>query len=279
MTTQMTIPDRSEAAEYYFTYIDKVGPGDIREIIRAQEAEIVSLLEGIDEEKSLYRYEPGKWSIRELVSHCSDTERVFVFRALWFGRGFADALPSFDQNIAAAGANADKRPLKDHIAEFRAVRSATIAFFDSLPDEAWGRRGIASGNEVTVRALAYIVAGHVAHQHDAGHGPPPHRRRRPMRPLDEHQAPGHGGCGGEDDGRRLHGRDARHHVRADGGLQRHREICRAELQNRRPAGRGTRCRPPSAWADKGSLRYRIPPGSRGRLGRSTRARPGPWRLR
>jgi hypothetical protein len=161
--TQTQRPDRSEAADYYFMYIDKVGPGDIRSIIRSQQAETVSFLKGIDDEKSLYRYEPGKWSIRDIVSHISDTERVFVFRALWFGRGFDTPLPSFDQNVAAPTAKADSRAWKDLIEEFNAVRSATIALFDSLPDEAWSRRGVASGNEVTVRALAYITAGHVAH--------------------------------------------------------------------------------------------------------------------
>lgn len=159
----ISIPDRTEAAEYYFTYIDKVGAGDIRELIRAQEAETVSFLATIDEKKSLYRYEPEKWSIREVVSHLNDTERVFVFRALWFARGFDTPLPSYDQNVAIGGAHADERPWKEHIDEFRAVRSATIALFDSLPDEAWGRGGIASGNPVTVRALAYITAGHLTH--------------------------------------------------------------------------------------------------------------------
>ena len=163
MKAHSSIPDRTEAAEYYFTYIDKVGSGDIRAIIRAQQAETVSFLESIDDAKSLYRYEPGKWSVREVVSHINDAERVFVFRALWFARGFDTPLPSFDQLIAISAADADKREWTDHIEEFRAIRGSTISFFDSLPDEAWGRRGVASGNEFTVRALAYIVAGHVAH--------------------------------------------------------------------------------------------------------------------
>jgi DinB superfamily len=163
MNTDSSIPDRTEAAEYYFQYINQVGPGDIRAILRAQQAETVSLLESIDDSQSLYRYEPGKWSIREVVSHVSDTERVFVFRALWFARGFDGPLPSFDQNIAVPSANADKRAWREIIEEFRAVRGATIAFFDSLPADAWARRGIASGNEVTVRALAYIAAGHLTH--------------------------------------------------------------------------------------------------------------------
>ncbi len=158
-----TIPDRTEAAEYYFTYIDQVPPGDIREILRAQEQETLSFLRGIDDDKSLYRYAPDKWSIRELVGHVNDTERMFVARAFWFARGFDTPLPSFDQNVAVSTAGSDERPWGSHLDEFAAVRASTLSFFDNLPDDAWTRRGIASGNPFTVRALAYIAAGHVTH--------------------------------------------------------------------------------------------------------------------
>jgi hypothetical protein len=157
------IPDRTEAAEYYFTYIDQVGPGDICEILRAQQPETLALLKSISDDQSLHRYAPDKWSIRELVSHLNDTERLFVARAFWFARGFDSPLPSFDQNVAVAGAGADDRSWNSHIDEFRAVRDATLAFFENLPMQAWGRRGIASGNPFTVRALAYVAAGHVIH--------------------------------------------------------------------------------------------------------------------
>ena len=156
-------PDRTEAAEYYFTYIDQVPPGDIREILRAQQPETIALLQSITDDYSLYRYAPDKWSIRELVGHVNDCERLFVSRAFWFARGFDTPLPSFDQDIAVAGAKSDDQPWSRHIDDFRAVREATLTFFDTLPDEAWGRRGIASGNPFTVRALAYIAAGHVTH--------------------------------------------------------------------------------------------------------------------
>jgi len=123
----------------------------------------VKLLEGISDEQSLYRYAPGKWSIREVVSHLNDTERLFVFRAMWFARGLEPALPSFDQDVALAGAYADERPWRQHIDEFRAVRAASLAFFKHLRDDVWTRRGVASGNPFSVRALAYITAGHVSH--------------------------------------------------------------------------------------------------------------------
>ena len=163
MSTTNTPPEPGEAAEYYFGYIGQVPPGDIREILRGQLADTLKFLQGIDEEKSLHRYADVKWTIREVLSHCNDTERVFVFRALWFARGFDSPLPSFDQDIAVAGAAADDRSWSSHLEEFRAVREATITFFDSLPDDAWMRRGVASGNPFTVRALAYITAGHLAH--------------------------------------------------------------------------------------------------------------------
>ena len=158
-----TAPDHSEAADYYFTYIDQVPKGDIREILRAQLPEILTQLNGISEEKSLHRYAEGKWSIRELLNHVTDGERVFVGRAFWFARGFDTPLPSFDQEIAVAGAKSDERSWKSHIDEFKTVREATLSFFDTLPAEAWDRRGIASDNPFTVRALAYVIAGHATH--------------------------------------------------------------------------------------------------------------------
>jgi hypothetical protein len=159
----LTAPDRSEAAEYYFTYIDQVPAGDICRILDAQLPETLALLHVISDEQSRYRYAPDKWSIRQVVSHLSDCERLFVFRAFWFARGFEAPLPSFDQNIAAATAAADERSWTSLIEEFRAVREATLTFFQSLPADAWARRGIASDNPFTVRALAYIAAGHVIH--------------------------------------------------------------------------------------------------------------------
>lgn len=156
-------PDRTEAAAYYFTYIDQVPEGDIRELLESQGRETLDLLAGISDAESRHRYAPGKWSIREVVQHLCDCERLFVFRALWFARGFDSALPSFDQTIAAAAARADERPWDGVVEEFRAVRAATVVFFQSLPPDAWARRGTASDRPFTVRALAYLASGHVIH--------------------------------------------------------------------------------------------------------------------
>ncbi len=162
----LTTPDRTEAAEYYFTYIDRVTGTDVLAMLEAQASDVPAFFESIPDERSLHRYEPGKWSIREVLSHINDTERLFAFRAFWFARGFDVPLPSFDQNVAVAAAGADGRSWRSHIDEFRAVRAATLSFFRTLPDEVWPRRGVASGNPFTVKALAFITAGHVAH-HDA----------------------------------------------------------------------------------------------------------------
>ena len=159
----LTLPDRSEAAEYYFTYIEKVPAGDILEVLESQRVEMIELCERISEEQSRHRYAPDKWSIREVLSHVNDCERLFVFRAMWFARGFDSALPSFDQNVAITAAGADARTWQSHVDEFTAVRAATQALFGTLPAEAWTRAGVASGNPFTVRALAYITAGHVTH--------------------------------------------------------------------------------------------------------------------
>ena len=159
----MTVIDRTEAAEYFFTYINQVPEGEIGRILETQEREVVQLLSGISDERSLHRYAPGKWTIREVVSHINDTERMFTFRALWFARGFDSELPSFDQDVAIRTAGANDRPYRGHVDEFRAIRAATLALFGNLPPDAWTRRGIASGNPFTVRALAHITAGHVAH--------------------------------------------------------------------------------------------------------------------
>ena len=159
----MSRPERSEAAAYYFTYIDRIPEDDVVGLMERQLEDVSRFLASISEEKSLHRYAPEKWSIRQVLSHLNDSERAFAFRALWFGRDFHDPLPSFDQNISVNAARADEHTWASHVAEFRDVRRATVALFRKMPGEAWGRTGVASGNVVSVRALAYIIVGHVAH--------------------------------------------------------------------------------------------------------------------
>ena len=156
-------PSKSEAAEYYFTYIDQVKGDDIKVVLATQLEESPAFFTGISEDKSLHRYSPEKWSIRQVLNHISDAERAFAFRALWFGRNFTTPLPNYDQNIAASAAEAERISWAAHIEEFRRVRLATISLFANMPSEGWMRTGVASDNLFTVRALAYILAGHYAH--------------------------------------------------------------------------------------------------------------------
>lgn len=157
-------PQPDEATEYYFRYITLVRPGlPVCDMLETQLTETMELLRGISDERSRHRYAPEKWSIREVVGHLNDTERLFVFRALWFARGFDSALPSFDPDVANAAARADERSWPGLVDEFRAIRESTVSFFRTLPADAWDRRGTASGNPFSVRALAYLTAGHVVH--------------------------------------------------------------------------------------------------------------------
>jgi uncharacterized damage-inducible protein DinB len=159
----MTRPQNTEAAEYYFKYIDLVTSDEVVPAMKDQLGQTVHFLEGISEEQSLKSYAPGKWTIREVLNHVNDGERVFLGRAFWFARGFQDPLPSFEQDVAVAHAHANNTSWAKLIEEFKTVRAATISFLDTLPDEAWSRSGVASDNPVTVRALAYIIAGHLVH--------------------------------------------------------------------------------------------------------------------
>jgi len=159
----MTRPQTTEAAPYYFKYIDLITSDEIVPAIESQMDEMVPFLQGISEEQSQHSYEPGKWTIREVLNHVNDGERLFLYRALWFARGFQDALPSFDQDRAVQTAHANNTSWGELVEEFKTVRLATISFFKNLPEEAWSKTGVASDYPFTVRSLAYIIAGHVAH--------------------------------------------------------------------------------------------------------------------
>ena len=159
----MTRPKPTEADSYYFKYIDLVTSEDIVPVFETQMGETLQFLQGITEEQSRQSYAPGKWTIREVLNHVNDGERIFLYRAFWFARGFQDALPSFDQDRAVESAHENNMSWADLVEEFRSVRLATISFFKSISEEAWSRTGIASDYPFTVRSLAYIIAGHVEH--------------------------------------------------------------------------------------------------------------------
>lgn len=136
---------------------------EIAVALAAQKDEVALRLKGIREERGDYRYAPGKWSIKEVVGHLSDTERVFAYRALRIGRGDPTPLAGFDDQTYVAATRAERLSLSDVVDEWVTVRAATLTLFRGLPPEAWTRIGEASGHPTSVRALAYIIAGHVRH--------------------------------------------------------------------------------------------------------------------
>jgi len=164
MTTSLHVrPDSSEYAAYYEPYVAGVPDGDVVDVLREGGRELMTALAAIPEERGGHRYAEGKWSIREVIGHLIDAERIFSYRALWIARGDATPLPGFEEKDFVRTAGSDARTLASLLAELRAVRESSVRLFQSLPEEAWTRRGVASGNGVSVRALVYIVAGHSAH--------------------------------------------------------------------------------------------------------------------
>jgi len=163
--TKIARPEVStEYNPYYSAYIDKVpADGDVVAILEKQIGETVAELSKVSEKDSLHRYAPDKWSIKQIVGHLSDTERIFVYRALCFARQEKQSLPGFDENAFVAAARFDDRPFADHLAEFRSVRAASVAFLKGLNAEELKRIGTANGKPLSVRAVAFILAGHEKH--------------------------------------------------------------------------------------------------------------------
>jgi hypothetical protein len=156
-------PASDEYHEYYGRYIEQVPDGDILEMLERQVGGTLTLLRNVASDRETYRYQPGKWSIREVVGHVLDSERVFGMRALHFARGDANPLPSFEQDDWARLSYADQRPLADLAEELRAVRLGHVLMLRGLGPDAPLRRGIASGRQFTVRSMAWILAGHELH--------------------------------------------------------------------------------------------------------------------
>jgi hypothetical protein len=153
-------PDPSEYAEYYGRYVAQVPDGDILQILRDQLGETLTLLQSVPEGRETYRYAEGKWSLREVVGHIVDTERVFGYRALHMVREPGIHLPAMDQDAWASASRANERTLDDLCGEWAAIRQAGVHFFSTLNEEQGGRTGVASGFEFTVRSFPWIIAGH-----------------------------------------------------------------------------------------------------------------------
>jgi uncharacterized protein (TIGR03083 family) len=156
-------PAAGEYAPYFERYVSQVGDGDILEILRLQVDETTALVAGMSERDAAFRYAEGKWSVKQVVGHVADTERIMLYRALCFARGERQMLPGFEENDYVASARFDARPLADLVAEFRAVRAATIPFFSGLDADELKRAGTANDRPYTVRALAFVIGGHERH--------------------------------------------------------------------------------------------------------------------
>jgi hypothetical protein len=163
MKPSITRPSVDECNPYYFTYIQLVPDGDIVHALQAQHTQLHNLFEGVTEAQAASSPAEGEWSAKQVLLHLIDTERLFCFRALWFARGEQAALPGMEPDPWVAITDAKARDVGDLLAEFAHVRAASACFFASLDDAAWMRRGSASGILVSVRALAWIIAGHTLH--------------------------------------------------------------------------------------------------------------------
>lgn len=156
-------PGQNEYLPDYHKYVMLVRKGDIIETLQRQHADTQRLIGDLSEAQGNYRYAPDKWSIKEVVGHMIDCERIFAYRSLRFSRNDKAELPGFDQDPYIQFGNFNNCKLSELAREFEHVRQSTILLFRHLNDEAWTRRGTANGAEITVRALAYIIAGHELH--------------------------------------------------------------------------------------------------------------------
>jgi uncharacterized damage-inducible protein DinB len=156
-------PQQGDYALYYEKYVALVPSGDFLEILQEQHRRMVRLLSPLTEPQAEFRYAPGKWSIKEVLGHVTDTERIFSYRLLRIARGDQTPLAGFEQDAYVQTGNFSARKLAEILHEFSAVREATISLLRSLDDAAWLRRGIASQKEVSVLALAFVIAGHERH--------------------------------------------------------------------------------------------------------------------
>jgi uncharacterized damage-inducible protein DinB len=156
-------PQPGECAPYFERYISLVPGNDILAALESQRRQTLLLLSGRDEDEGDFRYAPGKWSIKEVLGHVCDTERIFAYRALRISRGDSTPLAGFEQDDYVRNGPFAQRPLAETIEDYIAVRRASLTLLRNLDEQAWLRRGVANNNEVSVRAIAYTIAGHELH--------------------------------------------------------------------------------------------------------------------
>ena len=164
MSTAMFVrPAAEESSAYYHGYIARVSDESLAQQLIEQAREVERLFETVTDRDALARYAEGKWSVKEMLGHLCDSERIFSYRLLRIARGDTTPLPGYDENAYVPVGRFDDRPLPMLLGDFRAVRMSTAALLEGLPEKAWGRWGEANGHAITVRALAYIIVGHVSH--------------------------------------------------------------------------------------------------------------------
>lgn len=156
-------PQPGEIPGYAQNYVDLVPGSDPVAVLRSQIDDTMALLHSFGEEAGELRYQPGKWTPKDVLAHVTDTERIFQYRILRIARGDCTPLPGFDQELYARNANANARPLDDLAAEYRIVRQSTLFLLERITPSAWERRGEANGVVVSVRGLAFLAAGHELH--------------------------------------------------------------------------------------------------------------------
>lgn len=160
------ILDRPKPGEYapsYAPYVAAVPEGDVLAFLQGQMDEVTTLFGGLSETQAAFRYAPGKWTLKDLLQHLIDSERVFSYRAMRVGRGDTTPLPGYEENAYAAAAHADRRPLLELLAEWQAVRAGSLGLFRGFPETAWGNVGNANGVPVTTRCFPFFCAGHTVH--------------------------------------------------------------------------------------------------------------------
>lgn len=158
------VPVEGEYAPGHAAYVARaIELGGPARLLPIQAAALRAICGGLTEEAALFRYAPGKWSIKQVLGHIADAERVFSYRALRIGRGDATPLTSFDENAYADAGAFDERPVEDLLRDFEGVRASTTRLLDSFGPDAWTRRGDIAGQAVTLRGVAYVIAGHVEH--------------------------------------------------------------------------------------------------------------------
>jgi len=164
-TTAINIarPEPDEFFEYYDRYIAQVPDGNLISLLREQAVETVTMLQDLTPQQANYAYAPGKWTVKEVIGHISDAERIFAYRALRISRRDETPLASFDENAYVKNANFGSRSLPDLLEEFQVVRASSIHLAKSMDAETLALRGSASGHPISVRALFYIIAGHERH--------------------------------------------------------------------------------------------------------------------